>query len=142
MVLPLPDPPELPKGMLPPSPEPHANVTAPECPAPLSLARGNYAGAILQALDLTLPFTVRVDRLQVIERSGQYPAVMLRLTVLDEKPLQDSRPAHEAPLASSGEGRPPSTFCRRVRAGWQPGGCPPGNCNRSPRKRAFLWPAH
>lgn len=96
---------ELPKGMAPSPPDQaDGQAKAPEQPAPLNLARGNYAGAILQALELTLPFTVRIDRLQVIERSGQHPTVLLRLTVLNEKPLQDSRPAHDALLASSGEG--------------------------------------
>ena len=89
MRLPNPGEPELPKGMLPPSPEPTANEKAPDIPAPLSLAQGNYAGAILQALDLTLPFTVHVDKLQVIERGDQHPAVVLRLTVLGEKPIPE-----------------------------------------------------
>ena len=77
--------PELPKGMLPPAPESTANEKAPDIPAPLSLAQGNYAGAILQALELTLPFEVVVDRCAVIERIGHRAHVSLRLTIGSEK---------------------------------------------------------
>lgn len=69
----------LPKGMTPPAPQ-----EAPEPPAPLTLADGNYAGAIRLAL-AALPVEVRVDRCIVVERAGRPPMVSLRLTILGEK---------------------------------------------------------
>lgn len=69
----------LPKGMTPPT-----SQKAPESPAPLTLADGNYAGAIRLAL-AALPVKVRVDRCIVVERAGRPPEVSLRLTILDEK---------------------------------------------------------
>jgi len=74
---------ELPKGMAPSMPIEHS-AKAPEVPAPLTLAGGNYAGAIRQALDI-LPVRIRVDRCLVLERHGRAPEVALRLTVLGEK---------------------------------------------------------
>jgi len=50
----------------------------------VTLADGNYAGAIRHALDV-LPVEVRVDRLVVLERAGQPPQVRLSLTILGEK---------------------------------------------------------
>lgn len=70
---------EFPKGMIPTAPE-----KAPEPPAPLTLADGNYAGAIRQALDI-LPVEVRVDRCVIVERAGRHPDVRLSLTILGEK---------------------------------------------------------
>ncbi len=69
----------LPKGMTPA--EPHE---APEKPVPLTLADGNYAGAIRMALD-ALPVHIRVDRLLVVERAGAQPQVSLKLTIVGEK---------------------------------------------------------
>lgn len=73
---------EIPKGMEPAITE--APPQAPVPPAPLTLADGNYAGAIRQALDI-LPVKIRVDRCLVLERHGRPPEVCLRLTVLGEK---------------------------------------------------------
>lgn len=74
---------EMPKGMAPPI-SIEQSAKAPEIPAPLTLADGNYAGAIRQALDI-LPVRIRVDRCLVLERHGRPPEVVLRLTVLGEK---------------------------------------------------------
>lgn len=86
MRLPNPGEPELPKGMLPPAPQVPENEKAPDIPAPLSLAQGNYAGAILQALELVLPFSVRVEECNVLERRGEPPRMALQITILGEKP--------------------------------------------------------
>ena len=83
---------ELPKGMMPPE-----SVTkAPEPPAPLTLARGNYAGAIRIALD-TLPVEVRVDRCLVLERAGRPPEVRFSLTILGEKEGYGERNSDSSP---------------------------------------------
>jgi len=74
---------DLPKGMTSPAPT-SSDDGAPDQPAPLTLADGNYAGAIRQALAI-LPVRVRVDRLAVLERAGQPPQVRLTLTILAEK---------------------------------------------------------
>ncbi|HHY95485.1 MAG TPA: hypothetical protein GX513_10835 [Firmicutes bacterium] len=72
---------EWPKGME--LPEPEAPVT--RSPVPLTLADGNYAGAIRLTLETTLPVEVRIDRCIVVERAGCPPQVRLALTVLGEK---------------------------------------------------------
>jgi hypothetical protein len=82
---------DLPKGM-----EPSALTKAPEPPAPLTLARGNYAGAIRRALD-ALPVEVRVDRCLVLERSGRPPEVSLRLTIIGEKEGYGERDSGPSP---------------------------------------------
>lgn len=74
---------DLPKGMTPPAPT-SLDPRAPDQSAPLTLADGNYAGAIRHALDI-LPVAVRIDRLVVLERAGQPPQVRLALTILGEK---------------------------------------------------------
>ncbi len=70
---------DLPKGMQIERPEAPARP-----PAPLTLAEGNYAGAIRTMLR-HLPVNVRVDRLVAIERDGLPPVVNLTLTILGEK---------------------------------------------------------
>lgn len=69
---------ELPKGMTLPQPQQE------EQPRPVSLADGNYVGAIYQALEI-LPLTVRIDRCQVIEGEGIMPQVELSLTITGER---------------------------------------------------------
>jgi len=69
---------ELPKGMMPPE--------TPEKKEPvfLSLADGNYVGAIRKALDV-LPVEIQVDKCLVLERNKRPPQVKLTLTILEEK---------------------------------------------------------
>lgn len=71
---------ELPKGMSLPLP------TQEERPRPVSMADGNYVGAIYQVLEM-LPVVVRVDRCQVTEGEGMMPQVELSLTVVGEKEI-------------------------------------------------------
>ena len=68
----------IPKGMEPPE--------TPEKKEPvfLSLADGNYVGAIRKALDV-LPVEIRVDKCLVIERDGRPPQVKITLTIIGEK---------------------------------------------------------
>jgi hypothetical protein len=69
---------ELPKGMMPPeTPEKKEPVV-------LSLADGNYVGAIRKALDV-LPVEIKVDKCLVLERNKRPPQVRLTLTILGEK---------------------------------------------------------
>jgi len=68
-----------PKGMEPPE-----ALVESKKPAPLHLGRGNYVGAIRQALEI-LPVEIRVDRCLVLERDGRPPEVRLSLTILGEK---------------------------------------------------------
>ncbi len=72
----------LPKGMMPPM------QNNKEHPTPLTLADGNYAAAIRQALSI-LPVVIRVDRCLILEQDGKTPEVRLTLTILEEKPAQE-----------------------------------------------------
>ena len=69
---------QLPKGMMPPE--------TPERKEPvfISLADGNYVGAIRKALDV-LPVEIQVDKCLVLERAKRPPQVRLTLTILGEK---------------------------------------------------------
>lgn len=76
---------ELPKGMTLPQPQQE------ERPRPVSMADGNYVGAIYQALEM-LPVKVQVERCQVTEGEGIMPKVELSLIIIGEKeiPLVES----------------------------------------------------
>jgi len=74
---------DIPKGMTHP-------VLEQEKPRKVvTLADGNYVGAIHQALSI-LPVEVRVDRCNVLEEYGQAPKVELTLTITGEKEMDES----------------------------------------------------
>ncbi|MEX0975047.1 MAG: hypothetical protein WD024_06865 [Bacillota bacterium] len=75
---------DLPKGMEPSRPATQGAPAQKGKPASLTLADGNYAAAIRQALGI-LPVEVRVDRFLVLEEDGMPPRVRLSLTILGEK---------------------------------------------------------
>jgi hypothetical protein len=79
--------PEWPKGM-----EPLVEASA-KNPAPLTLADGNYVGAIRQALNI-LPVEIRVDKCLVLERASRPPEVRLTLTILGEKEGENDEREH------------------------------------------------
>lgn len=97
---------ELPKGMEPPVQE------APERPASLTLADGNYGGAIRMALD-ALPVRVKVNRCLISEKDGRPPEVRLHLIILGEKEGYGERVGFD--VQPEGQGIRPQGLAREVR---------------------------
>jgi hypothetical protein len=63
---------------------PESTETPEQKPVFLTLADGNYVGAIRQALTI-LPVEILVNECQVLEQVGRPPEVCLKLTILGEK---------------------------------------------------------